>query len=180
MAGVPDHDGNAPAIQSAKIEALYQDAILAHYRKPRNKGSLPGATARAHIANPTCGDEVTVEVIVDSGIVRDVRFTGQGCSIAQASASMMTELAKGASIGAVRRTAAALERLLRRQPVTRDALGELIAFEAVARYPARINCVLMPWQALGEALGEPLGGSPGATPDERELRDGEHDDTVPA
>ena len=139
---------------SAEIAALYQELILDHYRKPRNKGPLPGATSAAHIANPTCGDEVTVEAIVESGVIREVRFTGQGCSIAQASASMMTELTKGASVGAARRTRAAIERLLRREPVTRDALGPLIAFEAVARYPARINCVMMPWRALEQALGD--------------------------
>jgi len=141
-------------MRSATVEALYQEQILDHYRRPRNKGALPGATASAHISNPTCGDEVTVEVIVEGGVVRDIRFTGLGCSIAQASASMMTEMARGASIGAVRRTRAAIERLLRREPVTRDALGDLLAFEAVARYPARIECVLMPWRALERALGE--------------------------
>ena len=134
---------------------MYQDIILDHYRKPRNKGVLPGATSSAHLSNPTCGDEVTVEAIVDGGVIRDVRFTGHGCSIAQASASMMTEMAKGATVGAVRRTRAAVERLLRREPVTRGALGDLLAFEAVARYPARISCVLMPWRALEQALGEP-------------------------
>ena len=154
VGSVPEGTGNAPAVQSVAIEALYQELILEHYRKPRNKGVLPGATASAHLSNPTCGDEVTVEVIVDGGVIRDVRFTGQGCSIAQASASMMTELAKGASVGAVRRTRAAVERLLRREPVNRDALGDLVAFEAVARYPARINCVLMAWRALEQALGD--------------------------
>lgn len=154
MASVPDGRGNAPAVQSASVEAMYQDVILDHYRKPRNKGALPGATRSAHLSNPTCGDEVTVEVIVDGGVIRDLRFTGQGCSIAQASASMMTEMAKGATVGAVRRTRAAVERLLRREPVTRDALGDLLVFEAVARYPARISCVLMPWEALEQALGD--------------------------
>jgi nitrogen fixation protein NifU and related proteins len=152
-ADAPGREGDAPVAQSASVEAMYQDIILDHYRTPRNKGALPGATASAHVSNPTCGDEVTVEVIVDGGVIRDARFTGQGCSIAQASASMMTGLAKGATIGAVRRTGAALERLLRREPVTRDALGSLVAFEAVARYPARIGCVLMPWRALEQALG---------------------------
>ena len=140
-------------MRSASVEAMYQDRILEHYRKPRNKGALAGATGSAHIANPTCGDDVTVQVIVDGGVIRDLRFTGQGCSIAQASASMMTEMAKGATIGAVRRTRAAVERLLGGESVTRDALGDLIAFEAVARYPARIGCVLMPWRALEQAIG---------------------------
>ena len=139
---------------SAKLEALYQDIILEHYRSPRNKGELPGATGVAHVSNPTCGDDVTVETIVDAGVIHEARFTGDSCSIAQASASMMTELARGATVGAVRRTQAALEQMLRREPITRDALGTLVAFEGVARYPARINCVMMPWRALEIALGE--------------------------
>jgi nitrogen fixation NifU-like protein len=77
-ADAPERDGDAPAALSANVEALYQDIILDHYRKPRNKGPLPGATSAAHIANPTCGDEVTVEAIVESGVIREVRFTGQG------------------------------------------------------------------------------------------------------
>jgi nitrogen fixation NifU-like protein len=139
---------------SAKIEALYQNIILDHYRAPRNKGELPGATGSAHLANPTCGDDVTVAAIVDAGVVRETRFSGESCSLAQASASMMTELTRGATVGAVRRTRGALERMLKREPVTHDALGELVAFEGVARYPGRINCVLMPWRALESALGE--------------------------
>ena len=154
MPGAPERNDAAPAALSATTEALYQDAILEHYRAPRNKGALPGATGSAHILNPTCGDEVSVAAIVDGGVVREVRFTGQGCSIAQASASMMTEMARGASVGAVQRTRAALERLLRREPVTQEALGSLIAFAGVARYPARINCVLLPWRALEQALSK--------------------------
>ena len=143
---------STPKPLSASDEAVYQEAILAHYRKPHNKGALPGANASAHMSNPTCGEEMTVEAIVDGGVVREARFTGNACSLATASASMMTEMTQGASVGAVKRTRAALERLLRREPVTRDALGALIAFEAVARHPARIDCVLMPWRALETAL----------------------------
>jgi nitrogen fixation NifU-like protein len=149
----------APKALSASAEALYQEQILAHYRQPHNRGALPGATASARISNPTCGDEIAIEAIVEGGVIRDVRFTGAGCSLAIASASMMTEMAKGATIGAVRRTAAALERLLRRQAVTRDALGALLAFEPVARHPARIGCVLMPWRALDDAVTRDLPGS---------------------
>lgn len=137
---------------SASAEAVYQEQILAHYRKPHNRGTLPGATASARVSNPTCGEEIAVEAIVDGGVIRDVRFAGEGCSLTTASASMMTEMVKGASVGAVARTRAALERLLRREAVTRDALGSLVAFEPVARHPARIDCVLMPWRALEEAV----------------------------
>jgi nitrogen fixation NifU-like protein len=142
----------APKPLSASDEAVYQEAILAHYRKPNNRGALAGANTSAHVSNPTCGEEMTVEAIVDGGVVREARFTGSACSLATASASMMTDMAKGASIGAITRTRAALERLLRREPETRDALGALIAFEPVARHPARIDCVLMPWRALETAV----------------------------
>ena len=140
----------APA---ADREALYQDVILEHYRRPRNKGTLPGATHRAEVTNPTCGDEIVVEAIVEGGVIREARFTGRGCSISQASASMMTDLARGASIGAAARTAAALERLLSKEQVTRAALGPLVAFEPVAKYPARVGCALMAWRALTKATG---------------------------
>ena len=133
-------------------EALYQEKILAHYRQPRNKGRLRGANVHATVTNPVCGDEIGVEAIVEAGVVKNVRFTGQGCSIAQASASMMTDVVRGASVGAARRTGEALRKLLAKEPVSRDALGELLAFEVVARYPARIGCALMPWRALEQAL----------------------------
>ncbi|HEX2719058.1 MAG TPA: SUF system NifU family Fe-S cluster assembly protein [Gemmatimonadaceae bacterium] len=139
---------------AADAEALYQDVILEHYRRPRNKGALRGATHRAEVSNPTCGDEIAVEAIVDGGVIREVKFTGRGCSISQASASMMTDLARGASLGAAERTAAALEKLLTKQPVTREALGPLIAFEPVAKYPARVGCALMSWRALLKATAQ--------------------------
>ena len=135
-----------------QTDALYQETILEHYRRPRNKGELPHANARATVANPVCGDQITVEAIVEAGVIRDVRFTGQGCSIAQASASMMTEMVRGATVGAARRTGEALRKLLAKEPVTRDALGDLLAFEVVARYPARTGCAMMPWRALEQAL----------------------------
>lgn len=143
---------SSPAEGSAELEALYQERILEHYRRPHNKGLLPGATARAEVVNPTCGDEIAVEAIVDGGVIRDVRFTGRGCSISQASASMMTDVARGATVGAAARTGRALEALLAGQSVTRPALGALLALEPVARYPARVSCALMAWRALERAL----------------------------
>ena len=76
----------------AKLSALYQELILDHYRRPRNKGTLPSPTASASLRNPLCGDEVDVQVEVHDGRVADVKFAGRGCSISQASASMMSEL----------------------------------------------------------------------------------------
>lgn len=143
---------STPTEGSAALEALYQELILEHYRRPRNKGALPGATARGEVVNPTCGDEIAVEAVVEGGIIREARFTGRGCSISQASASMMTEATRGATIGAARRTARALESLLAGRPVTRHALGDLLALEPVSRYPARVPCAMMAWLALERAL----------------------------
>ena len=85
------------ADRSAEISALYQEMILDHYRRPRNKGELPGATTSVIMKNPLCGDEVALHVLLDDGKVSDLRFSGRGCSISQASASMMTQLVKGKS-----------------------------------------------------------------------------------
>src|SRR5437763_15522131 len=82
---------------SAEISALYQELILDHYRKPRNKGTLEGADTTVEMRNPLCGDEVDLQVAFDGDSIRDVKFKGRGCSISQASASMMTQLIKGKS-----------------------------------------------------------------------------------
>src|SRR4026208_1084258 len=81
--------------RSAEIAALYQEMILDHYRRPRNKGTLERADAAVEMKNPLCGDEITLEVAFDGSGVGDVRFSGRGCAISQASASMMTQLVKG-------------------------------------------------------------------------------------
>src|SRR3954470_4386201 len=87
------------ARQSAEIAALYQEMILDHYRRPRNKGTLENADASVEMKNPLCGDEIGVQIAFDGETVSDVKFSGRGCSISQASASMMTQLVKGKSAG---------------------------------------------------------------------------------
>ena len=83
--------------RSAEIAALYQELILDHYRRPRNKGELEGATRSVTMKNPLCGDEVALHVLLDGDKISDLKFSGRGCSISQASASMMTQLVKGKS-----------------------------------------------------------------------------------
>jgi nitrogen fixation NifU-like protein len=143
---------NAPS--AAQLAAIYQELILDHYRRPRNKGALAEADARAERRNPLCGDEIALELAFDGDVVRDARFTGRGCSISQASASMLTQALRG-------RTRADAEALLRRftalvhgdAEATRDeALGELRALQGVARFPARIRCATLAWSALDELL----------------------------
>lgn len=142
-----------PDAPSPAVEALFQDVILDHYRRPRNKGALAGATATGSVVNPTCGDEIAVEIALDGDLVREARFTGRGCSISQASASMMTGAAQGRTRDQLGETARRLEAMLRGERTDAEQLGDLRALGGVARFPARVPCALMPWRALALALG---------------------------
>jgi nitrogen fixation NifU-like protein len=141
---------------SAEIGALYQEMILDHYRRPRNKGALEKADATVEMKNPLCGDEITLQVAFEGDCVCDLRFSGRGCSISQASASMMTQLVKGkttAEIGAIRKQFRDL--MLGNTAAPDDALlGSLRALSGVARFPARVKCALLAWYALETALAE--------------------------
>jgi nitrogen fixation NifU-like protein len=141
---------------SAEIAALYQEMILDHYRRPRNKGTLDRADATVEMKNPLCGDEISLQVAFEGDSVCDLKFSGRGCSISQASASMMTQLVKGKSaeeIGAIRKQFRDL--MLGNAPAADDAqLGSLRALSGVARFPARVKCALLAWNALESALAE--------------------------
>jgi nitrogen fixation NifU-like protein len=139
------------------LRDLYQDVILDHSRKPRNRGKLEGANRRAEGFNPLCGDRFTVQLVVDEGIVRDIRFEGSGCAISTASASLMTEDLKG------KREAEAEERFrLFHDLLTGDpspgseepdpSLGKLVAFSGVREFPVRVKCATLPWHTFEAAL----------------------------
>ncbi len=144
---------------SAALEELYQEQILAHYRHPHGKGTLPAADATATVRNPLCGEEATVTVSLDRTgpdiRVRDIRFTGDGCSISQASASMMTDLVRGLSQTEIAALTDRFEALLRgNAAATHDtSLGPLQAFATLSRVPARIPCAMLAWKALANAIG---------------------------
>ena len=139
---------------SAKLEALYQDLILDHYRRPRNKGRVEAPAAEGGARNPLCGDELTVTLAIDDGRVTDARFTGAGCSISQASASMMTELVRGRTVPEVLELRRSFGRLLAgdADAAADPALGDARALAGVARFPTRHKCAAMGWEALGDAL----------------------------
>jgi len=145
---------------SAEIGALYQEMILDHYRRPRNKGALDKADATVEMKNPLCGDEITLQVAFEGDCVCDLRFSGRGCSISQASASMMTQLVKGKTteeIGAIRKQFRDL--MLGNAAAADDALlGSLRALSGVPRFPARVKCALLAWYALESALAERASG----------------------
>jgi nitrogen fixation NifU-like protein len=143
---------------SAEISALYQELILDHYRRPRNKGTLENADASVEMTNPLCGDEIGLQVEFDGDAVRDLRFSGRGCSISQASASMMTQLVKGKSakeIDALRNQFRDLMLGVASASGEEESkLGSLRALSGVARFPARVKCALLAWNALDNALAE--------------------------
>lgn len=141
-------------METPQLSSLYQQLILEHYKRPRNKGEVEGATAEIHMRNPTCGDEVKLQLRVEDGVVAEVGFTGQGCSISQASVSMMTQKLVGASIDDAMELARKFTRLMHGESeVARDrSLGDLRALEGVAKFPVRVKCALLGFDALQEAL----------------------------
>jgi nitrogen fixation NifU-like protein len=141
---------------SAEVAALYQEMILDHYRRPRNKGTLERPDASVEVKNPLCGDEIGLQVAFDGDSVGDLRFSGRGCSISQASASMMTQLVKGKSVGEIGAIRKQFRDLMLGNAAAADdpRLGSLRALSGVARFPARVKCALLAWNALESALAE--------------------------
>jgi len=136
------------------LGALFQELILEHYKNPRNKGALEGATASAHLNNPTCGDEIFLQLILEDDRIVDLRFTGQGCSISQASVSMMTQRLKGKTLEeAAAMTERFREMLHGDKEAARDrSLGDLRALAGVSKFPVRVRCAMLGWDALEQAV----------------------------
>lgn len=145
------------------LEDMYKEVILDHYKRPRNKRELLGATASCHKTNPLCGDEITVEVREDGGVLAEVVFSGQGCSISQSSASMMTEALTGKDRASAASIARAVRAMLAAEAEpSEDELGDLVALSGVRRYPVRIKCAALAWDVLDEALAD--GTATGSAP----------------
>ena len=139
---------------ASNLSALYQDIILDHYRRPRNNGRLEHPDECITRKNPFCGDVIELHLSFDGDRVREARFTGQGCAISQASASMMTHMLEGKTVAEVERLATGFTRLVADGAAGEadPSLGELRAFTGVSRLPNRHLCALLPWGALTEAL----------------------------
>lgn len=137
-----------------QLSALYQELILDHYRRPRNKGSVEQATHSVSLNNPLCGDEIDLQLRVDGDVIKEARFIGRGCSISQASASMMTQILKDRTVPQALALAERMGAMMRGdEGAARDkALGELRALAGVAKFPVRIKCALLPWNALTDAM----------------------------
>jgi len=134
------------------LDELYQEIILDHGRRPRNFGELDGMTHEAEGFNPLCGDQVRVHVLLNGDRIEDIRFSGKGCAISTASASMMTQIVKGMT---VEEAFALFERF--RKAVTSDSdgeedLGELGCLTGVRRFPTRVKCATLAWHAMKTAI----------------------------
>jgi nitrogen fixation NifU-like protein len=143
------------------VESLYQDIILDHYRNPQHRGLSDPFDAEVHHVNPTCGDEVTLRVRVRGGTVEDVSWEGEGCSISQASTSVMTDLVIGHDVGQALELQSQFLTLMQSRgnedvlgDDTADRLEDAIAFAGVAKYPARVKCALLGWMAMKSAIAE--------------------------
>ena len=146
------------------LEDLYREIILDHYRSPRNRGELAPPAAHAVGHNPLCGDEIEVFLQVDDGVVTDVKVGGQGCSISQSSASMMSQAVKGKPVAEVR---ALVKRFKGMMSIESDGddgvdpalvesakLGDLEALQGVVKFPVRIKCATLSWNTLLDALAQ--------------------------
>jgi nitrogen fixation NifU-like protein len=143
-------------------ETLYQEIILDHYRNPHHKGLRDPYDVEVHHVNPTCGDEVTLRVQVTGGQVSDVSYDGQGCSISQASTSVMTDLVIGQSVDEAMVKADAFLALMQSRGALEpdeDVLEDGIAFAGVSRYPARVKCALLGWMAWKDATAQAVATS---------------------
>lgn len=139
------------------LNEIYKQVILDHYQKPRNKGRLENPVIKRHLHNPTCGDDVEVQVDLDGDRVSQVRFNGRGCSISMASASMLTQAVKGKTLGEAREMLGKFLGMMKGEPGDYKALGELQALQGVSKYPVRIKCATLAWHALDEGIAAHTG-----------------------
>ncbi len=143
------------------LDDLYREVILDHYTRPRNRGRLDPADLTVEGANPLCGDELVLSVRLEGDRVAAARFEGRGCSISQASASMLTEAITGKSVDEVRGLIGAFKAMMRGADPA-DALGDLAALQGVRKFPVRIKCATLAWVALEQGLDERAAGRPPA------------------
>ena len=141
-----------------ELDDIYQEVILDHYRNPRNQGDLVNPDLQSRGFNPFCGDEVVLGLELDTnGIVNNVGFTGQGCSISQAAASILTDLVQGKNLDQIVQLSQRFRELMRGQELEDnelDQMGDLEALQGVRNFPIRIKCALLAWATLEDSISE--------------------------
>jgi nitrogen fixation NifU-like protein len=147
-------------METPPLNSLYQQLILEHYRSPKNKGELPDKTVEIHMRNPSCGDEIRLQLKLEDGRIADVSFVGSGCSISQAAVSMMTALIRGRAVDEADEVAEKFKAMMHGdESMAKDrSMGDLRALAGVAKFPVRVKCALLGFDALQEALKQNGGG----------------------
>jgi nitrogen fixation NifU-like protein len=136
------------------LSSLYQQLILEHYRNPRNKAELEEKTVEIHMANPVCGDEIRLQLRIEGDQIAEAKFVGQGCSISQAAISMMTTKLQGSKLDDAEALAKRFTEMMHgdEEAASDRTLGDLRALKGVSKFPVRIKCALIGFDALQEAL----------------------------
>ncbi|MGQ0718345.1 MAG: Fe-S cluster assembly sulfur transfer protein SufU [Pseudonocardiales bacterium] len=156
-----------------KLEQMYQEIILDHYRHPHRSGLREPFDAESYQINPTCGDEVTLRVALDGDRVSDVSYEAMGCSISQAATSVLTDLVVGRTVAESATTLDAFMEMVQSRGQVEpdeDVLQDAVAFAGVSRYPARVKCALLGWMAFKDAVGQVADGSSGNGANRAEAR----------
>jgi nitrogen fixation NifU-like protein len=151
--GIAGHGSDG--IELSTLQDLYQQVILDHYRRPRNKGTLEGATHTLTLNNPLCGDVIDLMLRLEGDRIAEVRFEGKGCSISQASASMMGALLTGRTVPDALSLMDTFTRMLHGDldAAADTDLGDLRALAGVSKFPVRVKCALLAWNCLDEMVG---------------------------
>ncbi|MCX7925640.1 MAG: SUF system NifU family Fe-S cluster assembly protein [Fimbriimonadales bacterium] len=137
------------------LNELYQEIILDHYRHPRGRGELEPPKITQEGFNPSCGDEVILDLRIENGRISDIRFHGRGCSISQASASMLTEAVKGKTLAEAREIIHQVLALVKGESEgDPETLGDIVALAGVRNFPVRVKCATLAWHTLEEALNQ--------------------------
>ncbi|HEX9231408.1 MAG TPA: SUF system NifU family Fe-S cluster assembly protein [Jatrophihabitantaceae bacterium] len=150
---------------SIPLDSMYRDIIIDHYKHPQHRGLPASFDAKVHHVNLTCGDEVTLRVRIADGLIADLGWVGEGCSISQASTSVMSELVVGRSVGEALALQDKFLHLMQSHgqaaisDAEADALDDAVAFEGVSKYPARVKCALLGWMAMKGAVADAAVGA---------------------
>jgi len=138
------------------LDALYRQVIMDHYKNPRNRGSLSEDALTLEMNNPTCGDRIEVHLLLEDGLIKDVKFEGEGCSISLASASMMTQAIKGKKLIEALEMSDAFSQLMLGEidDLSDYEMGDADALQGVSKFPARIRCATLAWKAMERATNQ--------------------------
>jgi len=135
-----------------ELNDLYRRVIMDHYKNPRNRGELNDQAVTIQLNNPTCGDRISLQLQVEDGVVTNAKFTGEGCSISMSSASMMTEAVKGLQFDQAIELAERFSLLMKGENVEFDELEDIESLSGVNKFPARIKCATLAWNALRKGI----------------------------